>query len=484
MGDFSADPQDLSRRSVARGTIYIGAAQLWRMGLSLVSAVVLARLLAPADFGLVAMVAPVVAFASLVQDMGLSQATVQRESMPPALLGALFWLNVAAGLILSVALIAVAPVLAAFYGQPELRALTIAFAAVVFLTSAQAQHLALMTRRMQFLKISVIEAVAATLGFLAGLATAYVWATYWALFAASLTTALTGAVLFWTFSGWRPGRSSFGGALREIAGFSSGLSGHAIFTYLARNLDDVLIGRYHGPVALGLYDRAYKLLLFPLNQINGPLGRVVIPLLSRLKDDRQRYLSAYSEALTYLLVLTQPAIVVLVVFAEDIFAILLGERWVAAAPIFQVLGIAGLQQIFTNTFFWLFVSQARAKQLFQLSVFRAATTCGAFVIGLPWGPFGVAAAYAASDILLRMPVQAWVVTREGPLSLRALVATLLPHLAATLAAAAAVLLVAQAWSFDLVHAVPIVAAGYAAYLAVLLAFGAKRKVFARAIRRG
>lgn len=454
------------------------------MTLSLVSAVVFARLLAPADFGLVAMVAPVVAFAALLQDMGLSQATVQRKTMPPSLLGALFWLNIGAGLLFSAILIAAAPAIALFYDQPEVRNLTIAFSAVVFLMSVQAQHLALMTRQMQFFKIAVIESVAATLGFIAGLAVAYVWGTYWALLVASLITALAGAVLFSMFSGWTPGRSSFGGAFREIVGFSSGLSGHAIFTYLARNLDDILIGRYHGADALGLYDRAYKLLLFPLSQINGPLGRVIIPLLSRLKDDRKRYLSAYSEALTYLLALTQPAIVVVIVFAEDIFATLLGERWVAAAPIFQVLALAGLQQIFTNTFFWLFVSQGRTKQLFQLSIFRAATTCAAFVVGLPWGPFGVAAVYAASDILVRMPVQAWFVTREGPLSWSALVALLLPHMAATVASAAAVLVLAQVWPFGLWPVVLIIATSYATYLAILLAFPAKRRVIAKIVPRG
>ena len=452
------------------------------MLLSLGSTVILARLLAPSDFGLIAMVAPVIAFASLIQDMGLSQATVQREVMPPKLLSALFWTNLAAGLSLSLILVLVAPLLAMFYDQPEVRGLVTAFAVVVFLMSAQAQHLALMTRRMQYLQISIIEVVAATLGVLVGFAVAYVWASYWALFASSLTTALTGAALFWIFSGWSPGRSSFGGTFREIAGFSSGLSGHAIFTYFARNLDDVLIGRYNGPVALGFYDRAYKLLLFPLSQISGPLGRIVMPLLSRLRDDPKRYLSAYFQVLAYLLMLTQPVIVVLIVFAEDVFASLMGQRWVPSAPIFQVLGVAGLQQIFTNTFFWLFVSQGRAKVLFRLSVFRAVTTCGAFVIGLPWGPLGVATSYAVSDIVVRMPVQIWVVTREGPLSLKALVAALLPHGYATAASAAAVLLASHYWHLDLLHVVPILAISYLAYLGVLSAFSDKRRLLSSRVR--
>jgi polysaccharide transporter, PST family len=453
------------------------------MGLSFVSAVVFARLLLPSDFGLVAMIAPVVAFAALVQDLGLSQATVQRETVTQPLLSALFWLNISVGVFLSILLIVLAPLLAEFYGQPEVVGLASAFAAVVFLKSAQNQHMAIMTRQMNFFGISVIEAAAATLGFVAGLIIAYLYASYWALLVASLVTALSGTIMFWVISDWRPGKSSFGGAFKEIAGFSSGLTGHALFTYLARNLDDVLIGRFHGADALGLYDRAYKLLLFPLSQINAPLGRVVIPLLSRLRTERYRYVSAYLEALTYLMLLTQPIIVILIVFADEVFAVLLGEQWVSAAPIFQVLGICGLQQIFTNSFFWLFVSQGRAKELFQLSVFRAATACAAFVVGLPWGPLGVATAYAISDIVVRMPVQAMVVTRSGPLSRRALMRSLIPHFAATAATAGAALWVAYSLTMTAWVFVATVCLCEIVYLGVLVLFPEKRLILRNALRR-
>lgn len=480
---FSTEPLDTSRKTVSRGALYVGVAQAWRMVLSFVSAVVFARLLLPSDFGLVAMVAPVVAFAALIQDLGLSQATVQRETVTQSLLGALFWLNVCAGLVLSLALIALAPALAAFYDQPEVVALASAFSIVILLTSLQNQHLAIMTRRMEFLRISVIESAAASLGFIAGLIVAYVYASYWALLAASLITALSSTILFWIFSGWRPGHSSFGGAFKEIAGFSSGLTGHALFTYLARNLDDVLIGRYHGAEALGFYDRAYKLLLLPLNQISAPLGRVMIPLLSRLRSERDRYAAAYLEAATYLMIVTQPAIVILIIFADDVFLVLLGERWVSAAPIFQVLGICGLQQIFTNTFFWLFVSQGRAKELFQLSVFRAATSCAAFVIGLPWGPLGVATAYAVSDILLRMPVQVMVLTRRGPLTLRVLTASLLPHLAATIATAIGALTMAHSVTLTPSVFILTVLLCNILYLGTLALFAEKRALLRKTLGR-
>jgi len=209
----------------------------------------------------------------------------------------------------------------------------------------------------------------------------------------------------------------------------------------------------------------------------------MIPLMSRLRSERDRYVSVYLEASTYLMIVTQPAIVILIVFADEVFLVLLGERWVVAAPIFQVLGICGLQQVFTNTFFWLFVSQGRAKELFQLSVLRAIIACGAFVIGLPWGALGVATAYAISDIFLRMPMQVMVLTRNGPMSLRVLTRSLLPHLAATIATAVAALAVAHlvtltAWIFILT-----VVLCNVVYLGCLALFSDKRTILSNAVRR-
>ena len=197
----------------------------------------------------------------------------------------------------------------------------------------------------------------------------------------------------------------------------AGITGYNVFTFIARNLDNVLIGRVWGDTPLGLYDRAYKLLLFPLLQINGPLGRVMLPMLARLRTNGERYRSVYLRAVNQLLLVTQPGIVFAIATADIFVPILLGEQWRAAAPIFQWLGLAALLQPISLTTNWLFISQGRSRAYASWGAFNAVTCAVAFCAGLPWGPIGVAAAYSISQVLLRTPVLLWMATRTGPVRL-------------------------------------------------------------------
>ena len=163
---------------------------------------------------------------------------------------------------------------------------------------------------------------------------------------------------------------------------------------------------------LGLYDRAYRLLLFPLLQINAPLGRVMLPMLARLRTDRPRYRSAYLQAVNQLLLVTQPGIVFSIATADIFVPILLGNDWRAAAPIFQWLGLAALLQPISVVTNWLFISQGRSKDYASWGAFNAAICAVAFCIGLPWGPIGVAAAYSISQVTVRSPVVLWMATLD------------------------------------------------------------------------
>ena len=193
-----------------------------------------------------------------------------------------------------------------------------------------------------------------------------------------------------------------------------------IFAELARKggKPERMIGRVWGDAALGLYDRAYKLLLFPLLQINAPLARVMLPMLARLRTDGPRYRSAYLQAVNQLLLVTQPGIVFAIATADIFVPILLGNDWRAAAPIFQWLGLAALLQPISVVTNWLFISQGRSGAYALWGAFNAAVCAVAFCVGLPWGPIGVAAAYSISQVLCRSPVVLWMATRTGPVRLQ------------------------------------------------------------------
>jgi PST family polysaccharide transporter len=464
-----------SRGEAAKNVFFMGAAQTWRVGLGFVFTVITARLLAPSDFGLIAMVATVTALVTLIQDLGATQAVIQRDKISSGQLNSLFWLSVVLGGVLALVLVASAPAIARFFSEPRLENLTIAFALPIIAAGLQAIPFALLNRHMRFRELALIDALSMAASFIAGVALAWEFASYWALYAAACAQALVSLVGCWASSGFVPGRPEFDRETRSTIGFGSGISGFNLANYLSRNADKVLIGKFYGDGPLGLYDRAYRLLLFPLSQLHAPIGRVMIPMLSRSLSDPERYRRTYMECVSLLLLATQPAILFATLYSEDVFKVLLGDRWLESAPIFAWLGVAGLHQVMTSTIGWLYISQGRGGGFFQIGLFGAVTTVASFVAGMPWGPVGVAAAYAISDYLIRLPVIWACAGSRGPITRRDLYAMAAPHALSTVAAAA--VLIALKPFVETPNALIcacLVAVSYAAYLAFLVLFPEKR----------
>jgi PST family polysaccharide transporter len=468
---------------VARGAMFIGIAQAYRVGVSFVAGIVLANLLLPADFGLVAMVSSCVALVALIQDLGLTQATIQRERLSHAQSSALFWLAAGFSLLLALLLAATARPIAWFFAEPRLVDLTLAFASLVVLGGMQSQHYALLNRELRFKSLAMIDALRVTVSMLAAVTVAWLTASYWALFVVNLASTLVGLVCAWAASGFRPGRFSFEGEFRKITGFAFGVSGFNLANYFARNADNLMIGRFYGAEQLGYYDRAYRLLLFPLSQIQAPLGRVMLPLLSRLQSDPARYRNAYGECITLLLAAVQPGLVFITVFPETVFTLLLGPNWTPAAEIFRWLGLAGLHQIMTSTAGWLFISQGRGGDFFKLGIWMSITTVAAFAAGLPWGALGVAIAYTISDYAVRVPL-IWISAgRRGPISVNDLVAIAFPHLVAVALAGAALVALERALkSPSLIQYAALLPLSYLIYGSAICCFRAKRKILLASLR--
>jgi PST family polysaccharide transporter len=396
------------------------------------SVVFMSRLLRPTDFGLVAMAWPVIGFAQLFQDLGLSQAVVQKSSITHDEISCLFWINAAVNLAIAAALVLVGPLAGAFYEDGRVGVLTSAMSLTMLVSGFGAQPGAILNRRMAFGALAAIDAAGAVCGLAASIAWALVWPTYWALFAGSLVAGLVPTLGQWLAAGWLPSRPRLADGWRQLVSFGAGLTGFNLANYFARNLDNVLIGRVWGNLALGLYDRAYKLLVFPLQQVNNPLARVMIPTLSRLVAEPDRYRSAYLRTLGQLLLVTLPGVAFMTATADVLIPYLLGEDWRGAVPIFQALGFAGLLQPMNNTAGWLFISQGRGRDFMWWGIFGAITSIAAFAIGLSYGPFGVAAAYATSEFL-RTPFLWLLVARHGPVVTTYVVRRALPHLVGVVA---------------------------------------------------
>ena len=412
-----------------------GAGQAWRFLISLLSAVVLGRLLLPSDFGLLATLGPIIAVVELIRDLGFSQAIVQRKEITSEQANGLFWISMAVTAFLSVVLLALSRPAAATFHEPRLVGLLVAQSFSMLLSTSSAQAFAFLNRQLRFDMIALTDGVGATVGFVVSVAGAALTHSYWSIFIGGVVQTAVNLALASVLSGWRPGRPVLDRHVFDMAKFGAGVSLSNFCTFLSRNSDNLLIARAYGPVPLGLYDRSYKLMLLPLTQVTWPVARVLVPVLSRSQDDPDAYRSIYFRAITALMLIAQPGVVFAAIYSRPLIDFLLGPRWSGAAPIFSWLALAGVHQLVTGSFAWLLISQGRARALASLAVFTSLTTVVAFLIGLPYGPVGVAAAYAISDYLIRLPATWLVVGRQGPVRAGPLWRAVAPHVWACVLAA-------------------------------------------------
>lgn len=403
----------LKGHSVRGGAVTL-AAQGVKFVVQIVQTVVLARLLMPQDFGLVAMAIVITGFVGLFKDLGLSMATVQQQTVTHAQMSALFWINVAVGALLAGVTAALAPAIGWFYGRPEVGTIALALAPTLLLGGLTVQHQALLSRQMKFTALAVIDIAVAVVGVAVGAVLAYHGFGYWALVALTTATALANAVAVWVACGWRPALPARGAGVRQMLAFGGNLTGFNIVNYFARNTDAMLLGKFWGAGWLGLYSRAYQLLLLPLSQVNVPLTRVAIPALSRLQDDPARYRRAYLSILEQMSLVVVPGVALLIATCDWVLGLALGPQWGAAVPIFAWLGLTALTQPLTNSTGWLFISQGRTREMFQWGIIGSALTIVLFAAGIPWGAVGVARAYALGIVFVVTPLLFWFIGRSGP----------------------------------------------------------------------
>jgi PST family polysaccharide transporter len=250
-----------------------------------------------------------------------------------------------------------------------------------------------------------------------------------------------------------------------------------------RNLDVLLIGRVSAAHQLGLYDRANKIAIIPLERIGTLLKRVLLPVFSRLAEEPQRFRAAYLRVIRLIMLATLPGIAAAAVTAPVLIPFLMGDRWAPAAPMFSWLALVALHYPVCLTMNWLFVSQGRAGAFMLWSAFNTATCAIAFVIGLPWGPLGVAMAYGISELTVRLPFLWWCVARRGPIRQSDLYRAALPFACGTAVSAGGVFLL-QFLPFPnaFVQLAASALFAYAVAGAVAWLFPAGRATFADALR--
>lgn len=400
--------KDLKEKTIRGGFARLGA-QGASFFLRLGSLMVLARLLEPADFGLVGMVAAFTGVLNLLRDFGLSCATIQRATVTEEQISNLFWINVLAGGALAAFLAIAAPEIAVFYREPRLTAVTAVLAFGFLFNAAGVQHGAVLQRHMRFSALAVINTMAQAVGISIAIAGAIAGYGYWALVAMAIIPPFIASVGYWIATGWVPRLPRRGTGVRSMIHFGGTLTLNGFAVYIATNFEKVLLGRYWGADAIGIYGRAYQLVNLPTSNLNDAAGEVAFSALSRLQDDPGRLRRYFLRGYTLILGLTVPITVLSVLFANDIILVCLGPKWNAAAPILRLLAPIIFVFAVANPLSWLLMSLGLVKRSLRMTLVISPILIVGYIIGLPYGPKGVAIAYSTVMLLWILPLIAWAV---------------------------------------------------------------------------
>jgi O-antigen/teichoic acid export membrane protein len=456
-------------RTAARGAAVTLAGQGTRILLQLVSVVVLARLLSPRDYGLMAVGLVVVGMGEVVRDLGLSTAAIQAPELSRRQRDGLFWVSAAAGLVLATVVAAGAGVIADVFGQPELVPVTRALALTFVLNGLAAQYRAGLSRDLRFGAVAGADLAAQLAGLVVAVASALAGAGYWALVAQQLTVGSVGLVAVVALARWVPGRPRRNVGLRPLLRFGGGLTGTHIVYYVGNNLDTMALGLWAGPTALGVYSRGFQLLMTPLAQLRTPATTVAVPVLSRLHAEPDRFGAFLRSGQLALGIPIVTALALAAGAAGPIVEIFLGGRWAAVAPVLALLAVAGSAQTLSFVGFWVYLSRGLSGALLRYTMVTLVLKAACIAVGAAFGVVGVATGYAAAA-LLEWPLSLWWLSRITEIPVRALLLGALRITACAALAGGACFAVTQltaAWPAPGQLAAGL-AAGVAAYLLTTL----------------
>jgi PST family polysaccharide transporter len=415
------------------------AAQAVTFAIQMISTVVLARLLTPADFGLVAMVTAITGFASMFVSLGLAMVTVQKPEISHQQISNLFWVNAAVSLLIALTITALAPLISWFYGDPRLIAITAALSGVLIFGGLTVQPLALLQRQMRFTALGTVQIVSSLAGLIAAVSASLLGAGYWSLVIMQAIIPFASMIGVWLACRWWPNWPIKRSGLRGMLAFGANLTGSDVLNYLSRSLDNILIGWRWGAEALGFYSKAYALMMLPLALVGSPFSTVAVPTLSRLMDDPKRYRQYYLKAISLKAFVTMPGMIFLAVMSKQVIQIALGPQWLEASRIFMILAVAGLGQPVAVSANWLFISQGRSGDKLKWGIIWSSIILTAFVVGLPWGAVGVATCYSIAS-WATTPFLFWFAGRKGPVTASHIWKAILPFFWVSLCVMAALLL--------------------------------------------
>lgn len=363
----------------------------------------LARLLSPEDFGLIAMTTVVMGLATSFQDLGISSAIIHYQEITKQQLSTLYWINVITGFGLFLLLSLTAPLVAAYYQEGELTGVITLSAAVLFIQSFGQQYAVLFHKKLEFRKVEWIDIASRGVNLLVAVSFAVGGAGVYAIIYGNLGAAML-STIFLVILGrslHMPERIFQWREIRPFFQFGSYQLGERLINYFSANFDKILIGKLLGMNSLGFYNMAWQLISFPLKKINPIVNKVALPVYARLQQDRPALSRYYSFSLRSLSLITTPLMIFLLVFAPQVILVLYGEGWETTAKLMQILAMVGLLKGLANPGGAVILALGRADIGFWWNVVWTLAVVTALWLGAEIHPdiYGITGAFLLINIL-------------------------------------------------------------------------------------
>lgn len=431
------------RRLAVRGvaaTLLSGGAGL---GIQIISAAVLARLLTPKDFGLVTMVTT---FSLLFMNFGLNgftEAVVHREDINARLASNLFWINVAGSAVLACAFAAGGSLLSRLYGDPRIAGVAHGMALTIFLTGLSVLHLALLKRAMRFSTVSANDMFARAVSVVVSICLGWAGWGYWALVVGAIVLAASTCLGAWMLCRWAPGRPRRVAGTGSMVRFAVSTYGRFSTGYFTNNLDNFLVGWKLGATPLGFYKKAYDLFVLPSNQLSTGLTIVAVSALSRFQRDIVQYKRYLLSALGVMAFVGMGISGDLTLVGKDLIAVLLGPKWTESGRIFTIFGPGIGFMLLYCTHIWIHLSLGKADRWFRWGLVDLGVTTAFLFAGLHWQAEGIAVAWVAAYWVITLPAL-WFAGRPIQLGISPIIAVIWKYVAASFASGVVAFYIVQA----------------------------------------
>jgi len=386
-----------------RGSFVSLTAKTLAMIIQFVGVIILARLLSPEDFGIFAMATVFINIFLVFQDVGLTDATIQADSLNHNVVSTLFWINSGIGLLIAVLLSALGPVAVLFFGKKALLPILLVSSIEFIFYGLSVQHMALLKRRLLFTQVNIINITSYAIGTFVSIISGIFGMRYWALVFRGLSAALSTFVLTWIYCKWRPGLPSKSAEVKKLVRFGVNSAVFYILSYFANNLDKTLIGKKFGSELLGYYSRAYFIAATPSAYLSQSLFHVAVSTLSKVREDQEKFHRYFLNAISILSFVGMPLSIFMVISNKELVYFLLGPKWKQASGLFAILGLSAGLNIIYQTYSWLHVSLGRSDRWLRWGLFYSLTLSASFFIGMVFGIDGIAWAYTISIIIFAIP---------------------------------------------------------------------------------